>query len=401
MLALKKTLHTLAIGMTKTMARLMPDRVPMTFIGADATVELCASLAQTAARKVLVVTDAGLVQAGIVARVTTALDAAGVPWSVYSGVEPDPTFAQVRQGLEQFGTEGCDAVLAVGGGSSMDAAKIIAAAATNGGDPRKLEGMMKVKEPTVPFAAIPTTAGTGSEVTVAAVISETDTHTKRFFADPKLLPDRTALDPTLMAGLPPAITAATGMDALTHAVESYIARTSRPQTERWAEAAVRLIFDNLPEAYANGGNLEARKAMALASYYAGLAFTRTSVGYVHAIAHTFGAFYRTPHGLANAVALPHVLEFSKPDALGRLAALGRVIDAPGTTDAERADAFIAAVRSLMEKVGISQQLEAVRPDDIPAIAEQALAEAHLTYPVPRYMDQPECEQILSRIAGAA
>lgn len=396
----KKLLHSMAIALSRQMIRFIPDRVPMTFIGADATRELCASLAQTGAKKLLVVTDAGLVDVGIAGRVTDCLESAGLAYSVYSGVEPDPTFAQVRMGLDQLSGEGCDGVLAVGGGSSMDAAKIIAATATNGGDPRKLEGMMKVKQPTVPFSAIPTTAGTGSEVTLAAVISETDTHTKRFFADPKLLPDRAALDPTLMTGLPPAITAATGMDALTHAVESYVATTSNPQTERWAEAAVRLIFAQLPEAYANGSNLEARKAMALASYYAGLAFTRTSVGYVHAIAHTFGAYYRTPHGLANAVALPHVLEFSLPEARSRLAALADVLGLPETGEAERAAAFIDAVRDLMGKVGIAPTLDAIKREDIPSIAEQALAEAHATYPVPRYMEQAACEQILARIAGA-
>ena len=325
------------------------------------------------------------------------LDRAGGAWSVYDGVEPDPTFAQVDAGVRQLDREGCDAVLAVGGGSSMDAAKVIAAAATNGRDATRLEGLMKVRTPPVPLAAIPTTAGTGSEVTVAAVVSDTQTHTKKFFIDPKLLPELTALDPSLMAGLPPSITAATGMDALTHAVESFISKTSNPQTERWATTAVRLIFANLPKAFADGGDLEARKAMALASYYAGLAFTRTSVGYVHAIAHTFGAYYRTPHGMANAIALPHVLEFSKEEARAQLARLAELIGADGSTDREKAEAFIAAVRDLMSKIDIPYTLDALKREDIPAIATQALAEAHMNYPVPRYMDQPECERILGAI----
>ena len=292
MSALKKALHSTVIGISRVASKLLPDRVPMTFIGPDATAELCASMAQTAATKVLVVTDAGLVKAGIVSRVTAALDAVGLAFAVYDGVEPDPTFDQVEAGFATLEREGCDAILALGGGSPMDAAKVIAAMATNGKDARKLEGMMKVRKPPVPLYAIPTTAGTGSEVTVAAVVSDAQSHAKKFFIDPKLLPEMAALDPSLMVGLPPAITAATGMDALTHAVESFIARTSNPQTERWATAAVRLIFANLAKAYADGTSLEARKAMSLASYYAGLAFTRTSVGYVHAIAHTFGAYYR-------------------------------------------------------------------------------------------------------------
>jgi alcohol dehydrogenase class IV len=257
--------------------------------------------------------------------------------------------------------------------------------------------MFRVRRPPLPLFAIPTTAGTGSEVTLAAVVSDPATHAKKFFVDPKLLPRMAALDPGLMTGLPRAITAATGMDALTHAVESFLSRTSTRQTEEWASAAVRLIFANLPRACANGSDLEARKAMALASYYAGLAFTRTSVGYVHAIAHTFGAYYRIPHGRANAIALPHVLEFSKDAARERLARLAGLIGRGGASEAEGAEGFITAVRELMAEIGIPRTLDALREGDIPAIARQALAEAHLNYPVPRYMSQPECEALLREI----
>jgi alcohol dehydrogenase len=297
MFALKKFLHGIAIGLTKTFSKLMPDRAPMTFIGAGSTAELCRAIAESGTRKVLVVTDAGLVGLGLVAKVTALLEAAGVECAVYDEVQPDPTFAQVEAGLVRLRAEGCEAVLAIGGGSPMDAAKVISAAATNDRPLARLEGLMKVRKAPMPLYALPTTAGTGSEVTLAAVVSDTDTHTKKFFVDPKLIPLMTALDPELMLGLPAPITAATGMDALTHAVESYIAKTSTDQTERYAVAAVRLIFENLPKVYADGSDVEARKAMALASYYAGFAFTRTSVGYVHAIAHHFGAFYGTPHGL--------------------------------------------------------------------------------------------------------
>jgi len=251
-----------------------------------------------------------------------------------------------------------------------------------------------VRKPTLPIFAIPTTAGTGSEVTLAAVVSETDTHVKRFFVDPKLLPEMAALDPTLMIGLPPRVTAATGMDALTHAVESFIATTSKARTEAWAMAAVKLIFGNLPTAYANGSDLQARKAMALASYYAGLAFTRTNVGYVHAIAHSFGALYGTPHGWANSIALPHVLEFSLPKVVPQLARLGDGVGVEGATEEARARAFITAVRDLKAKVEIPETLEALKAEDVPRIAEQALAEAQMNYPVPRYMKQAECEGLL-------
>jgi alcohol dehydrogenase len=397
MSAAKKFIHNLAMSITGVVTRFLPDRVPVTFVGMGSSRELCESIAHTGAKKVLIVTDDQLVQIGLVERVGAALQAAGVEISTYAGVEPDPTSVHVEAGLAQFDREGCDAVLAVGGGSSMDAAKIIAAMATNRVPIAKLEGPMKVRNATAPLYAIPTTAGTGSEGTVAAVISDPTSHAKKFFIDPKLLPTMAALDPELMTGLPPHITAATGMDALTHAVESYLCRTSTPVTERYATVAVRLIFDHLPTAFSDGANIESRKAMALASYYAGLAFTRTSVGYVHAVAHTFGAFYGTPHGLANAIALPHVLAFSSEAAVARLADLAELIGVGGELQPEKADRFIAAVRDLMAKVEIPSSLDALKREDVPAIAKQALAEAHLNYPVPRYMSQPECEHLLGQM----
>jgi alcohol dehydrogenase class IV len=397
---LKRTLHGAVTGLSGTLLKLLPDRVPVTFVGREAAGELCEAIAQSGVGKVLLVSDAVLVELGLVNRITTALDAAGLSYSIYAGVEPDPTTEQVEAGLAQLTREGCDAVLALGGGSPMDAAKVIAAAAANGGDVGKLEGMFKVRRPPLPLFAIPTTAGTGSEGTVAAVVSDPESHVKKFFLDPKLLPTMAALDPTLMTGLPPHITAATGMDALTHAVESFIARTANAQTEAWAKTAVRLIFANLPTAYANGESLPARKAMALASFYAGLAFTRTSVGYVHAIAHTFGAFYRTPHGLANAIALPRVLEFSLVSAAPRLAQLADLLELEGADETAKARAFVAALRELMEEVGIPPTLDALRVEDIPGIARQAVAEAHLNYPVPRYMSQTECEGLLRQMLAS-
>jgi alcohol dehydrogenase len=394
MSVVKRGLHGAAIGATKLMSKLLPDRTPVTFVGVDATRELCGAIADLGLAKLLVVTDEGLVEVGVAARVTDALTAAGVKWSLYSGVEPDPTFAQVDAGLAQLRSEGCDAVLACGGGSPMDAAKVIAAAAGCGRAPAELEGRFKVRKAPLPLFAVPTTAGTGSEVTFAAVLSDTESHAKKFFVDPNLLPQMAALDPTLMVGLPPHITAATAIDALTHAVESWLAKTATAQTEGYARVAVRLIFEHLPTAFENGGDLAARRAMALAAYYAGLAFTRTSVGYVHAIAHQFGARYGTPHGVANAIALPHVLEFSKPEAEERLARLAELIGRGGSSDSEKATQFIEAVRELERKVGIPSELAALQEADIPGIAEAALAEAHMNYPVPRYMTQPECETLL-------
>ena len=397
MFALKRFLHGLVIRLAGFLSKLLPDKIPVTFVGPDASRELCESIGHTRAEKVLIVTDGVLVEIGLVARITEALQAAGLGWSIFAGVEPDPTFEQVEAGLAQLERDGCDAVLAVGGGSPMDASKMIAALATNDGPLGKLEGLLKVRRAPLPFFAIPTTAGTGSEVTLAAVISEPETHAKKFFLDPKLLPLMTALDPTLMTGLPPHITAATGMDALTHAVEAFLSRTATDQTDGYAQIAIRLIFDHLPAAYTNGDDLPTRKAMALASYYGGLAFTRTSVGYVHAIAHTFGAYYRTPHGLANAIVLPHVLEFSKGPTEKRLVQLAELIGQDGGDDREKAQKFIDAVRDLKAKLDLPHTLDALNEADITPIAKQALGEAHLNYPVPRYMSQPQCEGLLRQI----
>ena len=397
MTTVKKAAHDVAIAVTRVVFKLVPDRIPLTLLGPGCSTDLCASIAQLGVGKLLIVTDAMLVKLGIVRTITDALDQNGVRWCIYDGVEPDPTFDQVEAGLAMVRREGCDAILAVGGGSPMDAAKVIAAAATNDKPMRKLAGLFKVRKTPLPLFAIPTTAGTGSEVTVAAVVSDPITHAKQFIVDPKLLPLMAALDPLLMVGLPPPVTAATGMDALTHAVESYLALTSTPETERYAAAAIKLIFANLPRACSEGSDVEARKAMAMASYYAGIAFTRTSVGYVHAIAHTFGAYYRTPHGLANAIVLPHVLEFSAVVAGKRVAQMARILGIDVAGDAALARAFIDAVRDLMGRVGIPPTLEALKPNDIAAIAKHAVAEAYMNYPVPRYMTETECGELVGRM----
>lgn len=389
---LKRFTHGLAVGLGKALTPLLPDKSPVTLIGENAAEDLCDAIVQAGLSKPLIVTDAMLQEIGIVGRITSKLEAVGAQPVVYAGVEPDPTFSQVDDGLAMYRDGGCDCVLALGGGSPMDAAKVIAARVTNAKPIEQLEGLFKVRIPPPPLYAIPTTAGTGSEATYAAVVSDPVNHMKKFVVDPKLVPSMAALDPTLMTGLPPAVTAATGMDALTHAIESYVSQTATPATRRLSKAAVKLVFDNLPVAYSDGGNVEARKNMAVASFYAGMAFTRTSVGYVHAIAHTFGALYKTPHGLANAIVLPHILEFSKQHAHAQLEELADLI---GVTGDSKPDAFIAAVRELKEKVEIAETLPALKSGDIDVITERALAEAHMNYPVPRYMTPPECRSILT------
>lgn len=399
MASLKQLIHDFVIAVTGLFASLMPDRSPVVLLGSGSARDLCRAIGQSGARRCLVVTDKGLVDLGLIGRIVADLEEAGVTTAVYSGVLPDPTYTQAEEGLAELRRVGAEAVIAVGGGSPMDAAKIIATLATNDKPLAKLIGWFRLRRAPLPLYAIPTTAGTGSEATIAAVISDPATHTKNFVVDPKLMPEMAALDPTLMAGLPPHITAATGMDALTHAVESYLAVTATAQTERYATIAVRLIFTNLEKAYRDGGDIEARGAMALASFYAGMAFSRTSVGYVHAIAHNLGAKYGTPHGWANALVLPHVLDFSAEAASHRLAALADMIGISGATERDKARGFIDAVRRLQATVGIPPTLPALQRGDIPLLAQRALAEAWINYPVPRYMQQPEAEALLAKLVA--
>jgi alcohol dehydrogenase class IV len=397
MFALKQFIHNLIIAIGRFLAPLVPQKVPVTFVGTNSTAQLCQAIGQTGTKKLLLVTDAMLVKLGIVERVTGALGEAGVEWCVYDGVEPDPTFAQVQTGVERFKSEQCDAVLAVGGGSSMDASKAIAAVASNDKPIEKLEGMFKLRKELMPLYALPTTAGTGSEASMVAVVSDSKAKAKKFIIDPKLYPSMTALDASLMTGVPPAITAATGMDALTHAIESYVSVSATDETRRLSRAAAKMVFDHLPTAFASGEDVEARGAMALASYYAGVAFTRASVGYVHAIAHQLGAYYKTPHGLANAIVLPRVLEFSKGPAAGRLAELADAIGIEGGSITEKADRFIEAVKELAATVDIPVVLDSLQRTDITPIAKRALSEAHANYPVPRYMSQDDCESLLGSL----
>jgi alcohol dehydrogenase class IV len=369
-----------------------------TFVGPGSALRLCDSIAQFGFRRVLIVTDAILVQLGMVEPLRRALAERGVDVAIHDGITPDPTYDVLQRGCEAAQAHRSDAILAVGGGSVIDAAKVIGAMVVSGKSPARLVGMLKVGKPMLPLFAVPTTAGTGSEVTVAAVATDPVAHVKAVVVDPKLVPAAAALDPLLMKGMPKSITAATGMDALTHAVEAYTNRWPHPETAFHAVSAVRMIFANLPRACANGDDLEAREAMALASFYAGLAFTKAYVGYVHAFSHKLGGMYGVPHGLGNAVLLPHVLDFLKdaPLAEQRLAELAVAIGAgqAGDSRAALAQRFVERVRELTRTVGIPEKLEALQAADIPEVARAAMIEAHRDYPVPKNMRPAEAEALL-------
>jgi len=389
--------------MLKWSTKILTFRTPELFSGPGSSLQLCEHIAgRTGVKNLLIVTDAMLVKIGLLKPIQDKLTELGVRWVVYDGVQPNPTIEQIETGLAMLKKEGCTAILAIGGGSSIDAAKVIAARARNPHKVVHMAGLMRVFFKPMPLYAVPTTAGTGSEVTIAAVVSDPSTTRKFAIMDPKLVPVGASLDGALMAGLPAPITAATGMDALTHAVEAYISRNHTPMTDAEALEATRLIMQNLPTAVHQGSNIEARQNMAVASFKAGVAFTTAGVGYVHAIAHNFGAYYHLPHGLANAIILPYVLDFSKPECTDRLAKLAEVsgLKTGGESALQLADKFIAHVRALNAEFGIPTRVDKLKASDIPQIAAKAASEAHWTYAVPRYMDKPEIERFVAQMLPA-
>lgn len=378
---------------------LLRFRTPELFTGPGSSLVLCEHIAKTGVTNLLIVTDAMLVKLGLLKPMQDKLSQLGVSYVVYDGVLPNPTIEQIETGLTMLKAKGCTAILAIGGGSSIDAAKVIAARAKNPYKIANMAGLLRVLFKPMPLYAVPTTAGTGSEVTIAAVVSDPATTRKFAIMAPCLVPLAAALDGALMTGLPAPITAATGMDALTHAVEAYISRNRTDMTDREALDATKLIMQNLAEAVRNGSNVEARQNMALASFKAGVAFTTAGVGYVHAIAHNLGAYYHVPHGLANAIVMPHVLDFSKPNCIDRLAQLAEVSGLKKGSESKEqlAAAFIAKVRAMNAEFGIPTQVEKLKESDIAAITDKALSEAHMFYAVPRYMDAPEFQSFLRQM----
>jgi alcohol dehydrogenase class IV len=376
--------------------RFIPIPQPTLLVGPGSSGRLGQAVAGMGHSKILIVTDSIISKLGLLKDLTDALTEGGAQYVVFDEITPDAPIPLIEKGIAFYEEHDCDAIVAFGGGSSMDASKAIAVSISNPKPLRKLAGYLKGLRAPVRIYAVPTTAGTGSEVTVAAVISDPERHSKLVIVDPRMVPKMAALDPNLMTGLPPHITAATGIDALTHAVEAFVGNWCTPYSDGMALSAVGLIFENLRTAYTNGKNLEAREKMSLASTYAGFAFTRANVGYVHAIAHQFGGKYHTPHGLANAIMLPHVLKFSSPAITDRLALLA--VRARLGTEEESSDVlaqkFLDAVDQLNRDLGIPLYLDTLKEADIPALAKAACKEAHTGYPVPRYMTQGECEDMI-------
>lgn len=341
-------------------------------------------------KSALVVTDEGLMKLGMADPIVEGFKAEGLGVVVFDKVVPNPTITNIEDGLKMYKENKCDVIIALGGGSSMDCAKGIAARVARPNKPiPKMKGLLKVMKKLPPLVAIPTTSGTGSEATLAAVISNPETHEKYAINDPVLIPHYAVMDPMLTVGLPKHITSTTGMDALTHAVEAYIGHANTKKTKKYAIEATQLVFKYLKRAYDNGQDIEARNQMQKASLLAGMAFTVAFVGYVHAMAHTLGGFYGVPHGLANAVILPHVLEAYGEKAYKKLAELADAVGIQGNTTAEKAKAFIQAIRDMNASMDIPTKIEGkwtIKDEDIPKMAERAIQEGNPTYPVPDIWD---------------
>ncbi|MFM2481849.1 L-threonine dehydrogenase [Celerinatantimonas sp. YJH-8] len=327
----------------------------------------------------LIVTDPGMTKLGVVAQIQTLLKEHNVESRVYDGVQPNPTVSNVNAGLDILNEHECDCVISLGGGSSHDCAKGIALVATNGGHISDYEGVDVSKKPQLPLISINTTAGTASEMTRFCIITDEERHVKMAIVDQNVTPVLSVNDPKLMAGMPPSLTAATGMDALTHAVEAYVSTAANPITDACAIQAIELIRDFLREAVHNGSNMEAREQMAYAQFLAGMAFNNASLGYVHAMAHQLGGFYDLPHGVCNAVLLPHVQRYNAQVASPRLKIVAKAlgVDVEGMSDQDGAAAAIKAIETLSKDVNIPAGLTELgaKESDFDILADNAMKDA--------------------------
>lgn len=397
---LKKCWYRIYQRVFKVAMCFMDWSAPQLLEGAGSVLRLPELIKSKGVKKVLVVTDKGLIALHLLDPLFAKLDEVGIAYVVFDGVRPNPTIPCIEECKDMYVKNGCEGVIAFGGGSAMDCAKVAAARAVKPNQSvRAMRGQLKVHKKLPPLFAVPTTAGTGSETTVAAVVTDPETHEKNAVNDTCLRPKYAVLDPELTVGLPPHITSTTGMDALTHAVEAYIGHSNTKDTSEKAEVATKLIFENLEEAYKNGKDLHAREQMLLASHYAGIAFTRAYVGNVHAIAHNLGGFYGVPHGLANAIILPYVLDFYGETAYERLARLCECagVAKAGQTDEQKALDFIQAIRDMNARMNIPDKIEKIQEKDIETIAKRACKEANPLYPVPRIMDLDDCIAIIHRL----
>lgn len=376
----------------------LPYREPERFFSVG---ELVQPLKRRNIRSVLLVTDAFLKSSGATEELENTLHMAGIRCAVYDKVRPNPTVENVETALKLYHAKNCQCLIAFGGGSAIDCAKAVGARVAY---PKKslnrMKGILRVWRKLPPLVAIPTTAGTGSEVTVTAVITDSDSHHKYTMNNFTFIPHYAVHDPEVTCTLPPHLTATTGMDALTHAVEAYIGRSTTRETRALAKETVKLVFENIEAAYKNGNDRTARANMLRAAYAAGIAFSKSYVGYIHAVAHSLGGQYNIPHGFANSVLMPYVLESYGKCVYKKLHELAVVAGVATKEDTHMTGAirFIHAIRGLNAAMGIPEKLSGIQKEDIPAMAKHAHHEANPLYPVPKLMAAKELEQFYYTVA---
>ncbi len=385
-------------GAFKLALPILPYRQPTILKSND---ELAGVLTSKNIKNVLLVTDKGIKNLGLTNALETTLKTSDVDVFVYDETVPNPTSANVDEAVKIYKDNACEAIIAFGGGSPIDCAKATGAKIAYPNKPlSKMKGVLKVTKKIPLLIAVPTTAGTGSETTLAAVITDSETRHKYAINSFPLIPSFALLDASLTVGLPKHITSTTGMDALTHAIEAFIGRSTTKQTRGCALKAIKLVFENLEEAYNNPTNLAARENMLVAAYEAGVAFTKSYVGYVHAIAHSLGGKYNTAHGLANAVILPYVLKAFGKSAHKKLWKIGRYVNLfDETTSYEKgAKLVIEKIEKLNQNMNIPAKLDMINPADIPQLAKTAEHEANPLYPVPKLFTAAQLETIYHQIS---
>jgi lactaldehyde reductase len=374
----------------------------VSYFGAGARKELPEVLNRMGLKKALVCSDKGLIKVGTTAKVTEVLDGINFPYEIYSEIKPNPTVTNVKQGVEAFKKSGADCIIAIGGGSSMDTAKGIGIVSNNPefADVVSLEGVAPTKHKSVPIIALPTTAGTGAEVTINYVIIDEERQAKMVCVDPNDIPAVAIVDPELMYSLPKGLTAATGMDALTHAIEGYITKGAWVMSDMYELQAIKMIAENLPIAVEEPTNPVGREGMALAQYIAAQAFSNVGLGLVHGMAHPMGSLHDIPHGVANALLLPTIMEFNMPKCIEKFGVIAKTmgVNTDGMTAEQAAQAAVDAVKALSIRVGIPQTLTelGIKESDIPALAAQAIADV-CTPGNPRDVTEAEIVELYKKV----
>ena len=377
---------------------LAPLRQAKVIRGAGSIYQIPKMLKKDKKKKVLIVTTPGFIRRGSLEKLFQTFEKNKVEYAVFSKVQPDPDTDCIEEAVTVYKDEKCEAIVAIGGGSVIDCSKALGARVAR---PKKslmqMQGLLKVMKRIPDIYAVPTTAGTGSEATAGAVITDGKSHYKFTVLDLCLVPRYAVLDPEITVALPPAITAVTGMDALTHAVEAYTNCFCSPAAKRAAIEAVKLVYENLFQAYENGNDVKARENMLLASYYAGVAINNNFIGYVHAIAHGIGGLYGVTHGKANAVVMPYVLEHFGKKAEKKLAELAQAAGIQDEDAGQKSKAFIESIKEMNHKLGIGEKIEELEKKDFEELAKRAVKEGNPTYPVPVIWEKNDFLDVMEKI----